>query len=75
VDNLKIGLASVIEIFVGFITKILCWMPHNLMSEIKRARLETCQRLLACLLSCFKSKVDDFLCSIVRGDKEFGVSV
>lgn len=73
-EKLKtLGLASVIEIVVGFITKILCSLGStstNVWNEESRTGNTS---VIAFLLSCFKSEGNHFLYSIITG--ELGVSV
>jgi hypothetical protein len=68
-EKLNIGLSRVNETIAGLAYKKVCarWVPRQLMSEINRARLEACQQLL----SHYKSEGNDFVYSIVTGDKSW----
>jgi len=47
--------------------KVVCvrWVPHQLMPDMKTARLEVCQQLFA----SYQSEGNDFLNSTVSGDE------
>lgn len=72
-DNLNSVLANVIAV-VGFITKISCWVPHQLKSEIKRSGPETGQRLLAHFLDS-EARVMIFCTALSQATKVVCVSV
>jgi len=48
-EELNIGLANVNEITAGMGYKVVCaqWVPHQLMPNMKTARLEVCQQFFA----------------------------
>jgi hypothetical protein len=68
-DSLNIGLASVIEIVVGFITKILCLLdPTSIYVGNKESGTGNVSAI-GCVLSCFKRNSDDFVRGIIADDK------
>jgi hypothetical protein len=66
-ENLNISLANVKEITAGMAYKVECawWVPHQLMPNMKTARLEVSQQLFA----SYQSEGNNVLHSTVSGDE------
>jgi len=71
VDSLNVALAGVIEIVVGFITKILCLLDPTSVYVGNKESGTGNMSAIGCVLSCFKCNSDDFVCGIITDDKRW----